>query len=285
MVKKLLSLMPPHHIYVEVFGGGASLLFAKKPSPVEIYNDLDSGLVCFFRVLRDPEKFARFYHLAAFTPWSREEYNFCRSTWESCQDEVEKAYRWFVVARMSFSGNFGRSWSMSVTQSHRGMAGTCSKWLSILEELPFIHERVMRVQVENSDFRDLVPHYDLPETLFFLDPPYVPETRKEGGYVCEMTVQDHEDLVNILLKIKGMAMLSGYAHPVYEPLERSGWKRLDFNMSCYAAGRTKATGLKGDGTATAKCPRVESVWLNPAAMRHGSQLELGEVMSLEGGEG
>lgn len=63
MVSKLLPLIPPHHIYVEVFGGGASLLFAKEPSPVEVYNDIDSGLVNFFRVLRDPEKFARFLPL------------------------------------------------------------------------------------------------------------------------------------------------------------------------------------------------------------------------------
>jgi len=55
MVKKLLPLIPQHKIYVEVFGGGASLLFAKEPSPVEVYNDLNSDLVNFFRVLRDPK--------------------------------------------------------------------------------------------------------------------------------------------------------------------------------------------------------------------------------------
>ena len=41
MTAKLLKLMPPHKIYVEVFGGGASLLFAKRTSPVEVYNDID----------------------------------------------------------------------------------------------------------------------------------------------------------------------------------------------------------------------------------------------------
>lgn len=107
MVAKLLPLIPPHKIYVEVFGGGASLLFAKEPSPVEVYNDLDSGLVNFFRVLRDPGKFEKFYRKVCFTPYSREEYCFCRDTWGECKDDVERAYRWFVVARMSFSGKFG----------------------------------------------------------------------------------------------------------------------------------------------------------------------------------
>ena len=40
LVTKLLELMPEHKVYVEVFGGGASLLFGKKPAKVEIYNDI-----------------------------------------------------------------------------------------------------------------------------------------------------------------------------------------------------------------------------------------------------
>jgi len=35
-----INLMPGHRTYVEVFGGAGHLLFAKEPSPVEIYNDL-----------------------------------------------------------------------------------------------------------------------------------------------------------------------------------------------------------------------------------------------------
>jgi DNA adenine methylase len=50
MVSKLLPYIPEHQIYCEVFGGGASLLFVKKPAEIEIYNDLDSNLVNLFRV-------------------------------------------------------------------------------------------------------------------------------------------------------------------------------------------------------------------------------------------
>lgn len=45
MVAKLLPLIPPHRTYVEPYGGGASLLFAKNPSPVEVYNDLNQAVV------------------------------------------------------------------------------------------------------------------------------------------------------------------------------------------------------------------------------------------------
>lgn len=77
MLGRLLPLIPPHHTYVEVFGGGAALLFNKEPSPVEVYNDIDGNLVNFFRVLRDPEKFQRFYQLLQLTPYSREEFRYC----------------------------------------------------------------------------------------------------------------------------------------------------------------------------------------------------------------
>jgi len=69
-VRKILPFFPPHRIYVEPFGGGASLLLAKQPAEVEVYNDIDSGLVCLFRVLRDPDKFAQFYKKACLTPWT-----------------------------------------------------------------------------------------------------------------------------------------------------------------------------------------------------------------------
>jgi DNA adenine methylase len=263
MTAKLLKLIPPHHTYVEVFGGGASLLFAKKPSPVEVYNDLDSGLVNFFRVLRDPDKFEQFYKKVYFTSYSREEYYYCRDTWDTVEDEIERAYRWYVAARMSFSGEFGGSWGYVVTASNRNMAAKCSKWLSIIEMLPEIHARVMQVQIENRDFRQIFQSYDTPETLFYCDPPYIIETRRNGGYRYEMSLDDHRDLVEILLQIKGMAILSGYQHPVYTQLEESGWQRLDYKVPCYAVGRTKATGILGKGSAIKNQARTESIWISP----------------------
>lgn len=261
-VKQLLPLLPPHSIYVEPFGGGAFLLFAKAPSPVEVYNDLDSDLVNLFRVIRDPEKFERFHKLVALTPYSREEYYHSRDTYQSHTDAVERAYRFFIAARQSFGGYLGSSWGYVVTTTSRGMAQCVSSYLSTIEQLPQIHERLMRVQIEHDDFRNILDHYDTPDTFFYLDPPYVPATRKSGGYRHEMTEADHCELVERLLNLKGQAMLSCYAHPVYEPLERAGWRRIDFPTACYAAGRTRGTGLLGEGAALRRQPRIESVYLN-----------------------
>ena len=126
---KLLTLIPPHTTYVEVFAGGAALFFAKEVSQLEVINDLDSGIVNLYRVLRDKEKFEEFRFRVALSPYSREEYEYCRATWWQCEDDVEKARRWFVVTRQCFSGIFGSPFGVSITAGKNGMAGNVASYL------------------------------------------------------------------------------------------------------------------------------------------------------------
>jgi DNA adenine methylase len=299
LARKIVSLFPPHHTYVEPFCGGASCLFAKPPSPVEVINDVDSDIVNFFRVLRDPPKFEQFYRLAALTPYSREEYHRYRDEWragwrvgwrshDSRHDvltlsDVERAYRWYVVARMSFAGELGRSWGHSVGTSRLGMANAVAQWLSIVDMLPEIAERAKSVQVEQGDWRDVVQAYDGPDTLFYSDPPFVRSTRRSGRYRFEMADADHERLVEVLLSIKGKVLLSGYRNDIYSVLEGQGWRRVDISMVCFAAGRTRRAGLQGRGSLSrrgASHVRTESVWISPAARMPPGQLSPAHVQGL-----
>ncbi len=260
MVKNLLPLIPPHQTYVEVFGGGASLLLSKEPSPVEVYNDLDADLVNFFRVLRDRDgMFPDFYNRAWLSPYSREEYDLCRAHLNDDPDPVERARRVFVLARFSFSGLVGNSFAVNVKKSCRGMSQKASAYRGVMCMLPLIAERLTRVQVEQKDFRDLITMHDTEQTFFYLDPPYVPTTRRGGKYRCEMTEDDHRDLVELLKGIKGKALLSGYPNELYDSL---GWERLDWQVTCRAAGRTRASGLQGTGKVKEQQKRTECVWLN-----------------------
>ena len=262
MVNKLLPLIPKHHTYVEVFGGAANLLLAKEPSPVEVYNDIDSGLVNFFRVIRDKDKFKRFYEQVVLIPYSREEYYCCRETWRDEEDDILRAVKWFVAARQNFSGQYGGSWGYNVSRSRRGMSGTVSGYLGAIETLPDIANRFLRVQIEHNDFRKIIAAYDTEETFFYLDPPYVLETRKNKAYEHEMSLKDHEDLVDLLLHIKGKAMLSGYEHDVYLPLERAGWTKFLFKSKCYITGKTRGTKHLYNEEEKHKLERTECVWLN-----------------------
>lgn len=68
------SFFPVHKIYVEPFGGAAGVLLNKAPSPLEVYNDLNSDVVNFFSVLRDKEKAQELIRRLRLTPYAREEY-------------------------------------------------------------------------------------------------------------------------------------------------------------------------------------------------------------------
>ena len=265
MQAKLLPLLPQHREYVEPFFGGGSVFFAKSPALVETINDLDSAVMGFFRVLRDqPEEFLR---LAQLTPYSRELYSECRATWQEEPDEVRRAWRWWVVARLSFSGQFCQSTSTAVTHSCRGMAETCSRLLNSVEHLPEVASRLQRAQIENAPALRVLERYCTPNSLAYLDPPYVNSTRRKGGYTCEMTDTDHAALVEAILRLPGKFVLSGYAHCLYQPLEAAGWTRVDFAVTCRVAAVTRDAGLQGEGAALDKQARTESVWLDPATAR------------------
>lgn len=260
LAPKIIPHFPEHKIYVEPFGGGAAIMLQKKPSDIEVYNDLDSGLVNFFRVIRDRDLFKRFYETVNLYPYSREEYYHCKKTWMECKDPVDKAIKWFVVARWSFSGSFGASWSHTKTHSRRGMSGPISRWLTCLDKLPEIVDRLKQIQVEQKDYVDIIEQYDNKETLFYVDPPYFPETRSAGKYTFELSESDHVNLLDMLLQIKGKFVLSGYHNALYDCMLDS-FDVIEIETVCHAAAKTKATGLKGKGSLLKNQKRTEVLWI------------------------
>jgi DNA adenine methylase len=254
----IIRLLPIHQTYVEVFGGSAAVLLAKPPSPVEIYNDINAGVVNFFRVLRDPDKYDRFYRMVGLTPYSRKEFLDAQASWASDPEDIRRAASWFLIARGCFSGKFSNQFSYSIATTNQGRADRVEKWLGAIDRLPTIACRLLDVLFECLDFRDLIPRYDTPATLFYLDPPYVHGTRVEpSAYDYEMKDEDHVQLVDLLLKLKGIGILSGYKHDIYLPLEKAGWTRQDIKVNCYAN--------LASGVGTRK-ERIESLWLSPCLL-------------------
>ncbi len=266
--KNLLALFPTHSTYVEPFAGGASLLFAKSPSSSEVINDIHPGLMNLYRVLQDPQMFNKLMELLRHTPYSREEFYRCRETWMACNDPVEKARMYLVVMRMCFSGVPKGGFSFSVKAIRSGMAWTTSQWLSIIDLLPQIHERLKSVKVEQEDFRQIIQKYDAPDTFFYLDPPYVLSTRKTSAYEHEMSDQDHGELIEMLLDMQGKAILSGYSNGLYVPLEDANWTRTDYPVFCSAAGKTKRNEVGDKRSFTEQMRRTESVWISPNCDEH-----------------
>lgn len=175
---------------------------------------------------------------------------------------LERVWRWYVVARQSFSGCFGGSWGPSVCSCNAGQAETTASWQSAIRQLPLIHQRLQRVQIECCDFRDCLKRYHGPGYLAYCDPPYVWSTRKSGRYNHELDDKDHQELVEILLKYDGAVVLSGYPNPLYKPLEDAGWTRDEFACKCTLTARTANQRDKPHNL-----NRVEGVWRNQQALR------------------
>jgi len=53
LIRDIMARIPPHDVYVEPFGGFASVLLNKPPSKVEVYNDINKDVVNFLVCLRD----------------------------------------------------------------------------------------------------------------------------------------------------------------------------------------------------------------------------------------
>lgn len=213
------------------------------------------------------ETFPRFLDRVQNMPFSRELWEECNRTWVAIHDPIEQAARWYYVARCSFSGSFGSAWSASTNATCSGMTGSVARWLHALQDLPAIHARMQRVQIECCDWRIVLDRYAGPGWLAYCDPPYVHGARRSGGYAHELRDEDHQDLVQRLLAYQGAVVLSGYRTQLYAPLEAAGWQSIEIEVVCQAAGRTRANGLQGAGSAKAKQGRVEVIWRNPEALR------------------
>lgn len=251
-LKWLLPLLPKTTHFCEVFGGSASVLLNREPSPVETYNDLDGDMVVFFKVLRDnPEQLIEKLIL---TPFSREEFKLATDI-EANQpmSEVERARLFFVRAEQVRTGlaqtaTEGR-WAWCLLTSRRGMAGAISRWLGRIEDLWSVAERLRTVQIEHDTAINVIGRYDNEETLFYCDPPYPHESRGDShAYRYEMTNSEHEELASSLHQVKGKVALSSYRSPLMDRLYPD-WTRID------APSRIAHS---------VKEPRQESLWVNYA---------------------
>lgn len=251
----VISHFPQHKVYVEPFGGGASVLLRKPPSQVEVYNDANKTVVDFFRILRDPEMAQELKRLLDLTPYSREEYARCL---EKTDDPIESARRFVVLSFQSLGITLNRSKNETWDARIGDVTSRVASWNSYLEAFPLLVSRLRKVSIENRDWREIYSLYDASDTLFFMDPPYPHSTRKPdklNTYAAyEMSDADHEELCQRCLEAKGYVILSSYPNDIYDGLLK-GWEKVT------SANRAQSHAL-----------RTEALYLSPrvSAERRGA---------------
>lgn len=270
----IISHFPPHECYVEPFGGGASVLLQKPPARYEVYNDGDGSVVNFFRVLRErPDEFLR---AVALTPYAREEAE------RSCDpetddpdgplDAVERARRFYVRSWQTRHGAPSRGklgWRYEKYCAGTNWGTTVCGQFARLDHFPDLAARLKAVQIEHDDALRVLARFDGPDTLFYVDPPYVPATRTArwsvDAYAVEMDADGHARLAESLRGLRGMVVLSGYDCAQYrEAFDAHGWTRRERLARVQSAEQ-----------------RLEVLWLSP-----GTEARLGtRQLALEGAAG
>jgi DNA adenine methylase len=240
----LISLFPPHQIYVEPFGGAASVLLRKPRSKIEVYNDLDSEVVELFQILRDPKCADELIRLLDLTPFGREEFE---RAYDPAETPVERSRRLIVRSFSGFGSHSHNAENSNGFRWHPSKA-YAQEFANLPKSLQCVTERLRGVTIERSHALKVISRQDSPETFFFIDPPYPHSTRDPHlkGYRFEMQDGEHRSLAETLERIKGKALVCGYAG-IYDQLFKS-WYRAE--RSSYANGQ------KG------RAERTEVVWAN-----------------------
>lgn len=255
------SFFPRHKIYVEPFGGAAGVLLNKAPSPLEVYNDLNSDAVNFFTVLRDKEKAAELIRRLRLTPYAREEYDNAYMPPEG--DDIERARALIVRSGMGI-GSLGALTSkpLCFAAETKKFRGEAKAFVNRVEKMSEIAERFRSVVIECRDALELIPRYDTPDTLWYLDPPY--NCRYSFRYPDTI---DQEAMLGVFKKVSGYVVLSGYMSELYAD-ELAGW---------HMETRTNQTFGHKD--------KEECLWLSPrtweALQRERGTLPLGDLCHAE----
>ncbi len=229
LLHEILPRFPEYYYrYVEVFGGGASVLFAKKrEDKFEVYNDIQSNLINLFKVVRD-KPFEFLETLELFPLNSREEFEYLQNLlygkvtyyqhlekelniankylkpveYQAVKDlltkrakdtDVSRAVTFYKIIRLSY-GSGGPSFG--------------ARPISLYEVQSVIHKASFRLKstvIENKDYKALIKQYDRDDTFFYCDPPYF---TTEDIYDAPFNQGDHQALKDILSNIKGKFLLS-----------------------------------------------------------------------------
>ena len=265
LTKWIIDLMPMHLHYVEPFAGGLAVLLAKDPHDErhqwgdkshergisEIVNDLNGELMNFWRVLQGEESFKQFQRIVEATPFSQPQWVEAENRMVPRHElDVQAAVAFFVRCRQSFAGGFQAFAPLSKNRTRRGMNEQASAWLNCVDGLSNVHDRLKRVVVLCDDALKIIKRQDGEKTLFYLDPPYVHDTRAStGAYEHEMDESEHSALLDVVKRCKGNVMLSGYPNELYDQA-LDGWTRHDRKIDNKVSGASK------------KRKMTESLWCN-----------------------
>ncbi len=251
MYKNIIEHFPNNNsydTYIEPFGGSYSIgLNMCPPAKIEIYNDIENNVYSLYKVLSDESLFKIFKDKIDLVPYSekiREEFK--KYLKERELTILERAFYYFYVNRTSHNGSGGFSMN---TYIRRNMSKSVSDYLSVIDRLPELHNRLSRVIISNTDGIKLIEKHNNSNTLIYCDPPYEQSTRTNARYKEDMNREEHIKFLDVVMKSNSKIIISGYDCELYKILEKNGFTKINFDVKTISGNFESKT-------------KVETLWKN-----------------------
>ena len=201
MFKEIIAQFPSpnYNIYMEPFSGSYTIgLHMPYIPPIEIFNDLNKNVYCLYKVLRDEELFPKFIKMVELTPYAEDmRYDAREKLKDDNLSELERAYWFYTSNRLSINGIGGFATNMLV---RRDMAKSVSDFLSSIDRMPELHERLKHLIVYNRD-------------------------------------AFHRKFIDKCISSKAKILVSGYDNPIYQRLEDNGFTKVAFDVNTIDGNR------------------------------------------------
>ena len=210
--------IPYDRVYVEPFAGMLGVLLQRRPSHIEIANDLDGNITNWWQVVRDkPRELAEWMR---FTPNSRRAFYDFKKLLPYETDAVSRAGMTSYLLSCSFMG-VGDTYGTPL-RLHSGQP-----WKGLQERLMRLADRMRYVALENMDALEMLERLvDERDAVIYCDPPY-PGTSLPGLGNRALEPVDYEAMCQLLSRSKARVAVSGLADSAYE---LPGFERLEVSM-------------------------------------------------------
>jgi DNA adenine methylase len=232
LADRIISIIPEHLCYTEVFFGGGAVFFQKPISKVEIINDINDNMVNFYRTIK--RDFNSLYSEVDATLYSEFQYQEAKKLWKEGGDKVLRAWSVFVLSHQTFSSIMTGTWAYS---DQKNLA---VKFTNVKQMFDERYVKLLeRVQIFCRDALNVLENTDSPTTFHFIDPPYYnADMGHYGGY----TKENFKSLLDWLTTCKGKFLLTTYPSDILtEYATQNGWNMVNNVMHLSASNKPGAT--------------------------------------------
>jgi len=224
MVNVLLSMIPEHAIYTELFFGGGSLFFVKKPSKLEVINDTSDLCINFYRQLK--MNYPELKKLIEATLISQSLHVKARRicSGKIGSTDIEKAWAFWFSCTFGHTNKLGGGLKKSNDQF------TSVPWILHNKKKQFtehLSKRLENAFIDNRDAIVVLKGRNKENAFHYIDPPYL---NADQGHYKGYTEEDFEKLLIFLQNdCTGKFLLSNYPSDILKDYaSQNKWNISEF---------------------------------------------------------